>query len=74
MLNKTHKGEAARRGASNEKTAAVVTIFDAGKMSPAGRKRIAAWLRNQADMILTEGDNYSDRFRGRYLYNEGKEA
>ena len=74
MLNKLRKAEASRKDAANEKTAAVVTIFDAGKMSPAGRKRIAAWLRSQADMILTEGDNYSDRFRGRYLYNEGKEA
>lgn len=51
-----------------EKSAAVLTVFDAHKMTPAGRKRIAKWLRSHADMLVGEGKNYAPRFRGRYLY------
>ena len=64
MLNKTHKGEAQIK----EKAAAILTINDADKMTPAGRKHIADWLRRQAAMITRDGDNYAPRFRGRYLY------
>ena len=64
MLNKLHKGDTQPK----EKAAAVLTVLDADKMTAAGRKRIAAWLRSQADMITAEGDNYAPRFRGRYLY------
>lgn len=71
MLNKTRKGDKARKPATNEKAAAVLTVVDAGKMTAAGRKRIAAWLRSHAEMIIAEGDNYAPRFRGRYLYQKG---
>lgn len=52
-----------------EKSAAIVTIYDADKMTAAGRKRIADWLRNHADWLLEHGKDYSPRFRGRYLYS-----
>jgi hypothetical protein len=53
---------------TTEKTAASLTIFGASKMTVDGRKRIAAWLRQHANDLVQEGDNYADRFRGRYLY------
>jgi hypothetical protein len=51
-----------------EKSAAIVTIKEADRMTPAGRRRVAKWLRAQADMLVKEGKNYSPRFTGRYLY------
>ena len=63
MLNPIHEGEIAPTG----KAAAILTVRDADKMTPDGRKRIAGWLRAQAKLILAEGDNYAPRFRGGYL-------
>jgi hypothetical protein len=39
-------------------------------MSLGGRKRIARWLRSQADMFSHYGSKYTDtgRFTARYLY------
>ena len=51
-----------------DKSAAVLTIKDAPRMSPKGRREVAAWLRRHADMLVEEGKNYSKRFTGRYLY------
>lgn len=51
------------------KSAAIVTIHAAPKMTPKGRRQIAAWLRRQADMLVKEGKNYTEtRFTARYLY------
>ena len=50
------------------KSAAIVTIKDASKMTAAGRRRIAAWLRNHATWLVESGNKYSARFTGRYLY------
>jgi hypothetical protein len=36
-------------------------------MTPKGRKAIAAFLRNHAQMLEDEGSNYAKRFTGRYL-------
>jgi triphosphoribosyl-dephospho-CoA synthetase len=52
----------------NEKCAAIVTIRDADKMSEAGRERIADWMRQQAEQLVTEGHTYDGTFRGKYLY------
>lgn len=70
MLNPTHKGDAGPSG----KAAATLHIIDADKMTARGRKRIAAWLRAQADLITAEGDNYAPRFRGRYLQSDSGKA
>lgn len=70
MLNKIRKGDKPRKAPANEKAAATLTVLDAGRMTAAGRKRIAAWLRSHAEMIIAEGDNYAPRFRGRYLYGK----
>ena len=51
-----------------EKSAAIVTIKDAPSMSKRGRKAIAKWLRQHADWLEADGDKYSKRFTGRYLY------
>lgn len=54
---------------STEKAAAAVYIKRAAAMTPGGRRRVAAWLIRQAEMLVQEGKNYADSFRGRYLYN-----
>lgn len=51
-----------------EQTAAIVTIFRAKDMTPAGRKRIGKWLRSRADYLEKHGDLLADRFVSRFLY------
>lgn len=51
-----------------EKRAAILTVFDAPVMTKRGRKRIAAWLRKQAEFLEHEGHVYAKRFTARYLY------
>ena len=53
---------------TKEQSAAIVTIKDAPSMTKRGRKQIAAWLRKHADWLEQDGDKYSKRFTGRYLY------
>ena len=50
------------------KSAAIVTIKDANKMSLAGRRRIAKWLRSRADLLEKHGDLFASRFISRWLY------
>jgi hypothetical protein len=50
------------------KSAAVLTVFDAPKMTAKGRRDIANWLRKQADFVLRDGASFADRFTARYLY------
>lgn len=53
-----------------EKSAAILTIKEPGKMSRKGRAEIAAWLRRQANNLNNLGDQYTDgRFTARYLYS-----
>lgn len=62
----------------NDKSAAILTIFDIGKMDLAGRKMIARWLRDKANMVVKEGaarlDNgksaFASRFTCRYIYED----
>lgn len=56
---------------ANEKSAAVLTIKDAGKMTPGGAKRVANWLRKQAGYLERSAERkaLSDRYRARYLYS-----
>ena len=51
-----------------EKAAAIVTIFDAADMTPAGRKNIASWLRSRAALLEEYPDQLSARFVSRYIY------
>lgn len=53
---------------TKNKSAAIVTIRDADKMSPKGRKRIAAWLRSRAVLLEQHGDLMAKTFTARYLY------
>lgn len=57
---------------ATDKSAAVVTIKDAAAMNQAGARRIAAWLRKQADMLEQKDERgaLSDRYRARYIYVE----
>ena len=50
------------------KTAAVVTVYGADKMTPKGRKLVAAWLRKQAGFVEKYGWWLSRRFTARYIY------
>ena len=55
---------------TKEYSAAIVTIKDAPSMTKRGRKAIAAWLRKHAVWLEQDGDKYSKRFTGRYIYAE----
>jgi phage antirepressor YoqD-like protein len=63
-MNKTAKKELP------PKSAAIVTIFDGAKMTKAGRKRIAKWLRSRADLLEKHGDLLAPRFVSRWLYED----
>lgn len=52
-----------------QKSAAVLSIFDAPRMTARGRRDIAAWLRRHASWLVKRGAGYTNgRFTGRYLY------
>jgi hypothetical protein len=52
-----------------ERSAAVLTIHEPGRMTARGRRDIVAWLRRQAAYFLRHGEQYSEtRFTARYLY------
>lgn len=51
-----------------EKSAAIVTIKDAPKMTKKGRREVAAWLRKTAETLLEYGDELAPTFRARYIY------
>ena len=53
---------------SKEKSAAILTIKGAAKMSPEGRRAIAQWIKKQADALVKDGLLYSGKFTARYLY------
>lgn len=53
-------------------SAAIVTIYRAGEMTPQGRHNVAAWLRRHAHWLVKSGRLYSKRFTGRYLYPAAK--
>lgn len=57
-----------------EKIAAILTINNASKMDLAGRKMVAKELRHQINMFVKYDTAYSNRFRYRYLYEEGDYA
>ena len=50
------------------KSAAIVTIKDAARMTPKGRRDIARWLRRQAHFLEKYAKELSPRFTARYLY------
>ncbi len=51
-------------------SAAILTIKEPGKMSRKGRRQIAEWLTRQAQMLVDDGDKYTEgRFTARYIYS-----
>jgi hypothetical protein len=55
--------------AKPEKKVATATIHGIGRMTKRGRRDIAAWLRNLADGIEKQGEQYTDgRFRAGFRY------
>lgn len=54
---------------NKEKSAAIVTIKDAPKMSKRGRNAIANWLERQARFLRSDGKMFSNRFTARYIYS-----
>jgi hypothetical protein len=44
------------------KVAATISITDAGSMSKRGRRKIAAWLKSQAEDLENFGEEYSKAF------------
>jgi hypothetical protein len=54
----------------NLKSAAVLTIHDAGNMTKIGKKNIANWLKKQANSLLADGHLYSKKFTARFQYTE----
>ena len=51
------------------KVAATVTVFGAAKMTAAGRKKIANWLRQRAKLLEQHHMLLAPRFTSRYHYN-----
>lgn len=51
------------------KTAAIVTIHQAPKMTYKGRRSIAKWLVRQADLLMKKHGKLSGRFTARYNYS-----
>ena len=51
-----------------EKSAAILTIKDAPKMTASGRRAVAQWLRKQAKFLEKDGSGFAKRFTARYLY------
>lgn len=51
-----------------EKSAAIVTIKNAAKITAKGRKKIAHWLRGRAALLEKHGDLMTSRFVSRYIY------
>lgn len=51
-----------------DRAAAIITIRDAARMTARGRRNVADWLVRQARFLREHGQEYSDRFTGRYLY------
>ena len=56
----------------NDYAHAVLTIKDPGLWSDEGRRAVADWLRKQADKLVSEGKDYSPRFRARYITTRGR--
>lgn len=56
------------------KTAAIVTIKDASKMSKRGRNQVAEWLERQAMFLRRNAKELGPLFRARYLYGKVKRA
>jgi len=54
----------------NEAVPARLVLFGVPDWSKEGRKRIARWLRRQADDLEEFGDQYAERFIGRYIATE----
>jgi hypothetical protein len=51
------------------KSAAIVTIHNAPKMTLEGRRRIAKWLRSRAVCLEKHGDLMGPRYVARWLYD-----
>lgn len=52
-------------------TAAIVTIYGAPRMNWEGKRKIARWLRRQADFLEKHNKELSERFTARWEY-EGR--
>jgi hypothetical protein len=52
-----------------EKSAAVLTVFDAAEMSPAGAESVARWLEKQARFLRRHNHECAKRFVARYVYD-----
>jgi len=57
-----------RKKSKKYRSAAILTVLAADRMSAAGRLLIATWLRKQAQNIIRYGNVYSQRFTARYMY------
>lgn len=63
----TSERERAMKAKRNERAASLV-IHGPGRMTARGRRKIASWLRMHANMLLKEGNNYTEgRFTGSYF-------
>lgn len=53
---------------TKHKSAAILTVFDAAKMSAKGRRDIIRWLERQADTLKYHHNELANRWTARYLY------
>lgn len=61
-----------KRAMSTDRSAAIVTVKDADRMSVDGRKDIARWLRRQAGFLEKYGSEFAGTFRARYIFVKEK--
>lgn len=53
----------------NDTIVASLNLHGVNSWPTRGKKRLADWLRSQADALEKEGDQYSSRFRATYRVN-----
>lgn len=68
MKSGTTKGRRGGIKLDAVKTAAVLTIADAPRMTAKGRRAIAAWLLKQGFFLVAYGQDYAAHFTAHYRY------
>ena len=53
-----------------EKSAATLTIHRAQDMDRNGRRRVARWIKQQADLLLKDWNELAPRYTAKYLYRD----
>jgi len=61
-----------KREVAKRESAAILTMKGVSRMTLQGRRDLAEWLDLQRELILSDGDRLSDRYRARYFFTRGR--